>query len=165
MRPNRTSLASRLRLPYATFGGTAAIVTSVGLIVGFGAVTESRATLVGALLIVAVADNLTDSLGIHIYQESENIDVRSAIQATVANFLVRLVTAASFVLLVVALPPTLVAGASVAWGLLLLGGLTFLLAHKRHVSPSREILIHVGIACAVVIVSRAIGVWTRACVR
>jgi hypothetical protein len=46
-----------------SFGGTAAIVTSMALMAGFDAANAGRATLVSALLIAAIADNLTDSLG------------------------------------------------------------------------------------------------------
>lgn len=87
----------RLSLTRCSFGSTAAIVTSVGLIVGFGAATVSRPAIVSALLIVAFADNISDSLSIHIYQESENLEERAAFLATVTNFLARLMIALSFV--------------------------------------------------------------------
>jgi len=41
-----------------SFGGVAAVVTSLGLIIGLDAASASRATIVGGLLIVAIADNL-----------------------------------------------------------------------------------------------------------
>ncbi len=52
-----------------SFGAPAAIVTSMALIVGLDAATANKATVVGSLLIAGLADNLTDSLTIHIYQE------------------------------------------------------------------------------------------------
>jgi len=58
-----------------SFGGTAAIVTSMALMAGFDAANAGRATLVSALLIAAVADNLTDSLSVHMYQESERLEL------------------------------------------------------------------------------------------
>jgi hypothetical protein len=48
-----------------TFGTTSAIVTSGGLIVGLHAAGATRATIVSGLLVIAVADNLSDSLSIH----------------------------------------------------------------------------------------------------
>ena len=64
-----------LRLPTVSFGAVSAIVTSMGLIIGFGAAGISKPTIVAGLLIVGLADNLTDSLSIHIYQESEMINL------------------------------------------------------------------------------------------
>lgn len=60
-----------------SYGGTAAIVTSVGLVVGFGAASLSRSAVVSGLLIIAIADNISDSLSIHVYQESENLESRA----------------------------------------------------------------------------------------
>jgi VIT1/CCC1 family predicted Fe2+/Mn2+ transporter len=150
------------KLRHYSFGSTAAIVTSVGLIVGAGAVTISRATIVSALLIVAVADNISDSLSIHVYQESENLEGRGAFRATVANFVSRLFVALSFVSIVLFLPMGTATIIAVAWGVLLLGALSFLLARARSVSPVREILKHIGVAVAVVAVSRALGSWISA---
>ena len=61
-----------LKLPTVSFGATSAIVTSMGVIIGFGAGGISKSTIIAGLLIVGLADNLTDSLSIHIYRESEN---------------------------------------------------------------------------------------------
>ena len=60
-----------------SYGGTAAIVTSMALITGLNTVGTGKSTLITALLIVALADNITDSLSIHIYQESERLCVNS----------------------------------------------------------------------------------------
>lgn len=49
-----------------SFGGPAAIVTSMALIVGLGAATAGKAAIVGSLLVIGLADNLTDSLSVHL---------------------------------------------------------------------------------------------------
>jgi hypothetical protein len=54
-----------IRTTRISFGGTAGIVTSMALIVGLDAANAGRAAIMSALLIAAVADNLTDSLSIH----------------------------------------------------------------------------------------------------
>ena len=60
-----------LRLPLVSFGATTAIVTSVGPVVGFGSADVRKSAIISGLLIVGLADNLTDTLSIHIFQESE----------------------------------------------------------------------------------------------
>ena len=84
-----------------SFGGTAAIVTSMALIAGLDAAHAGRATMVSALLIAAVADNLTDSLSVHTYQESERLEQREAFVGTLTNFATRFIVCLSFVLIVV----------------------------------------------------------------
>jgi len=146
-------------LTQMSYGGTAAIVTSMGLIVGFDTARASRATLIGGLLLVAVADNLADSLAIHAYQESEGLAARHAFRSTVTNFVTRFLVAGSFVILALALPLGRLAPAAVAWGLALLATLTYFVARDRVVSPGLEVAKHIGVAIVVIAVSRAIGTW------
>jgi vacuolar iron transporter family protein len=149
-------------LTQMSYGGTAAIVTGMGLIVGFDSATASKATLVGSLLLIAVADNLADSLAIHAYQESERLAQKEAFRSTVANFLTRFLVAGSFVILVLALPAGRVAPVALAWGMVLLGTLTFFVARHRSVAPLPEVAKHLAVAVMVIIVSRAIGTWILA---
>ena len=83
-----------------SYGGTAAVVTSTALINGLGAANAAKPVIISALLIAALADNLTDALSIHIFQESEQLDKKDAFTGTITNFLVRLLLCISFVLLV-----------------------------------------------------------------
>jgi VIT1/CCC1 family predicted Fe2+/Mn2+ transporter len=149
-------------LRWVSFGSPAAIVTSMALIVGLGAETVTRAAIVGSLLIIAVADNLTDSLSVHIYQESERLAQRQAFRTTLANYAARLGTALSFVALFIVLPPPVATYACVAWGFALLSGLTYLLARARNVKPFAEIIKHAGVAVAVILIGRVIGMAIRA---
>ena len=149
-------------LTQMSYGGTAAIVTSMGLIVGFDTARASQATLIGSLLLIAVADNLADSLAIHAYQESERLAARQAFHSTVTNFLARFLVAGSFVALVVALPLGRVMPAALVWGMGLLGVLTYFVARHRGVPPLIEVAKHLAVAVVVIVASRAIGTWILA---
>jgi VIT1/CCC1 family predicted Fe2+/Mn2+ transporter len=146
-----------IRLTRISFGGASAIVTSTGLIVGFSAAAIAKPAIIAGLLIVGLADNVTDALSIHIYQESEKLAARSAFVATLSNFATRIVICLSFVLLVAVLPSAYVFFAALAWGLFLLGGLTWLVARARGANVMLEICKHVGVAVAVILLSREIG--------
>jgi VIT1/CCC1 family predicted Fe2+/Mn2+ transporter len=147
----------RIPLQWFSFGGPSAIVTSLGLIAGFAAARVSTVTVVGALLIVAVADNLTDSLSIHIYQESERIKPRAVFLATLMNFVTRLLVSLSFVLLVLVLPLAWAFVAALAWGLFLLGTVTRLVARRRGANVMHELWKHLAATVIVLAVSRVIG--------
>ncbi len=142
-----------------TFGGTSAIVTSMGLIIGLESVTAVTATIVSGLLIVAVADNISDSLSIHMYQEAERLDERAALRATLTNFLARLLVALSFAIIVVVLPQFYAGIVALVWGFLLLVGLSYVLARAQGISPLPEVGKHLGIAILVIATSRLIGSW------
>jgi len=140
-----------------SFGGTAAIVTSMALITGLNAVGTGKATLITALLIAALADNITDSLSIHIYQESQRLDEREAFIGTLSNFTTRLLGSLSFVIIVVVFPPHVVVPGSIIWGMLLLGVLSYLLARDRNVGVLSEVIKHLVVAAAVIIISKGIA--------
>lgn len=147
-----------MKIANLSFGSTAAIVTSVALIVGLNAVTATRSAIVSGLLIVALADNLTDALSMHVYEESrQRLPHEEAFRATVSNFFTRLLLALTFVLLVVALPTGAAVIAATIWGLSLLVLLTWALARERKVNFAREVMKHVAAALAVIAASRWIG--------
>jgi len=140
-----------------SFGSTAAIVTSTALIAGLGAASASRATVVSGLLVVALADNLTDSISIHLYQEAEDLDRQRAFRSTLVNFAARLVVALTFVALVVLLPSAAARAAAMAWGMSLLVVLTVLLSRERGLRLAPEIAKHIAAAAATVAASHLIG--------
>jgi hypothetical protein len=150
------------QLTKLSYGSTAAIVTSMGLIGGLGGGIASKAAVTASLLVIAIADNLTDSLAIHVYQESEKLESRQAFHSTVANFFARLLVASSFVLIVLLAPKQLVVPVGLGWGMALLATLSFFVARARSAAPILEVAKHLAIALAVIVVSKAIGAFILA---
>jgi hypothetical protein len=146
------------RLPTISFGVVSATVTSIGLIIGFGAAGISKATIVAGLFIVALADNLTDSLSIHIYQESEELEERAAFKATMSNFAARLSVSLSFVALVLAFSTVTMVVVSLTWGISLLTAISWLVARHRHANIAAEVFKHLAVAAVVIASSQAIGI-------
>ena len=142
-----------------SYGGTAAVVTSTALISGLSAADTTKPVIVSALLIAALADNLTDALSVHIFQESEQLDEKDALTGTVTNFATRLLLCISFVFLVVLFPRAHAAGVAIVWGALLLAILTYLVARERNLNPLLEVAKHLGVASTVIVVSMLIGHW------
>ena len=147
----------QIRLNHFSFGGTAAIVTNMALIAGLNAAQSTKSAIVGSILIVALADNITDSLSIHIYQESEHLDGQKAFVATLTNFVARLLTSLSFLGFVLFLPIEKAVYVCVAWGIFLLMVLTALLAKQRKVSVGTEIIKHLATAILVILAGKGIG--------
>jgi VIT1/CCC1 family predicted Fe2+/Mn2+ transporter len=148
-------------LRWISFGSPSAIVTSMALIVGLDTATASRATVLASLLIIGIADNLSDSLSVHIYQEAERLKQRQAFRTTIANYLARFTVAMSFFLIFLTLPTTAAVWLAIGWGFFLLAVLSYLLAKDRGVSARSEILKHTGVAAAVVLVSKLMGMAIR----
>lgn len=144
-----------------SYGGTAAVVTGMGLVIGLDAAGSTRSAIVASLLIFAIADNLSDSLSIHMYQESERLEERAAFRATVANFATRLGLSVGFAAIVILLPPSLAVVAALGWGGLALLALTALVARDRGAPIAPEIAKHFAVAAVVIAASKGIGSWLQ----
>jgi VIT1/CCC1 family predicted Fe2+/Mn2+ transporter len=145
-----------------SYGGTAAVVTSTALISGLSAANATKPIIVSALLIAALADNLTDALSVHIFQESEQLTQKDAFTATTTNFVTRLLLCASFVPLVAFFPLSHATVLAILWAALLLGALTYMVARERNVKPMPEVVKHLFVASVAIIASTLIGHWIGA---
>ena len=138
-------------------GATAAITTSMGLIAGLSYAANPKASIIGGLLVIAVADNVSDSFAIHVYKESEGTKGADVLATTIGNFLVRLAVTLSFVLMVMALPGGILIWPAAAWGLALLAIISFGISRRKQVAPAREVAIHLVVAVGVIAASRYLG--------
>jgi VIT1/CCC1 family predicted Fe2+/Mn2+ transporter len=142
-----------------SFGATSAIVTSLALIVGLSKSINPKFTIIGSLLVIAIADNISDSLGIHIYQESELKKSKIVRTSTFFNFLTRFVIILAFILLVIFLPIDYSVIFSIFLGISVLSALSYLIAKEQKVNPYMAIFQHVAVAILVIIASNFLGNW------
>jgi len=140
-----------------SIGATAAITTSMGLIAGLTQGETAKTSIVTGLLIIAVADNISDSLGIHIYKESEGASKEDISSFTYGNFIVRLFLVFTFVLIVLLFPPRFALIVSSIWGLVLLAILSYLIAKSKKTNPLREVAWHLVVALIVIAGSKLLG--------
>ena len=101
-----------------SFGLTSGVITTLGLMVGLHSGTHSRTVVIGGILTIAIADAMSDALGMHIAEESKNNGVVSEIwESTIATFLAKFLIALTFVVPVLLLPLEVAMMVSVGWGL------------------------------------------------
>jgi len=142
------------------FGATSGVITTLGLITGLNAGTQSITAVLGGIFVIAVADSMSDALGIHLAEEADPAtDHEHVWQATITTFLTKFVFALSFAVPLLLLPLGPAVIASIAWGMLVIVVLSYFLARSQNESPWFIILEHLGIAILVVVLSHFIGVW------
>ena len=145
------------------FGATSGVITTIGLIVGLNSGTKSITAVLGGILIIAVADAMSDALGIHFAEEANpNTDHLHVWSATIMTFLTKFIFSISFAVPLLLLPLGPAVTASVIWGLLVIVVLSYFLARSQGESPLFIIGEHVGIAALVLVFSHYIGVWVAA---
>ena len=146
-----------------SFGLVSGIITTLGLIVGLHSSSGSIMVIIGGVLVIAVADAMSDALGIHLAEEANpNTDHAQVWSATIMTFLTKFVFSISFAIPLLLLPLGPAVIASVAWGLFVIVLLSYFLAKSQGESPLYIIGEHVGIAVLVVVLSHYIGVWVAA---
>lgn len=142
------------------FGLTSGVITTLGLMVGLNAGTHSVLAVVGGILVIAIADSLSDALGIHMSKESEeNSDHREVWIATATTFITKFMTSLSFIVPVLLLPLDKAITISIIWGGVLLALLSYYLARTQDRRPLPIIGEHLLIATIVIIASHWTGKW------
>ncbi len=141
-----------------SFGLTSGIITTLGMIVGLHSGTHSKLVVLGGILIITVADALSDALGIHISEESEGQHSNRAIwKSTISTFLSKFVVAATFIIPIILLSLNAAIIASIIWGLSLICIASYFIARVNKMKPSKVILEHLMISVAVVIITHFLG--------
>jgi VIT1/CCC1 family predicted Fe2+/Mn2+ transporter len=142
------------------FGATSGVITTLGLITGLNAGTRSLAAVLGGILVIAVADAMSDALGIHLAEESDpDATTQHIWAATISTFFNKFIFAISFAVPLLLLPLSQAVIASIIWGMFVIIVLSYFLARVQNASPVAIIAEHLAIAILVVVFSHLIGVW------
>lgn len=142
------------------FGATSGVITTIGLITGLNAGTGSLPAVLGGILVIAVADAMSDALGIHLAEEADPATTTQHVwSATLATFLTKFIFSLSFAVPLLLLPLQQAVLVSVLWGMLVIIVLSYFLGRSQEESSLGIIVEHLGIAIAVVVLSHLIGAW------
>lgn len=144
-----------------SFGLTSGTITTVGLMVGLHAGTQSKIAVMGGIFTIAIADAFSDALGIHVSEETENKHSEREIwESTISTFLSKFVFTLTFVFPVLLFELSKAILISVIWGLFLLCVFSFIIAKQQKVNTWRVIAEHLVIALLVILITHYIGEWT-----
>ena len=141
-----------------SFGLTSGVITTLGLIIGLWATTESRFVIIGGIFVIAIADALSDALGIHISEESKKRTSEKKIwESTLSTFFSKFIFALSFVIPVLLLELGTAIIVSIIWGFVLISSLSFYIAEKGKISRFKVIAEHVILTALVVLATYGVG--------
>ncbi|KKR95568.1 MAG: hypothetical protein UU47_C0031G0002 [candidate division TM6 bacterium GW2011_GWE2_41_16] len=114
------------------FGVASGIVTTTGLLFGLSALGASAMVVVGGIMIIAISDTLSDSLGMYISQKSNPcVTFWDVWLATGATFVSKFLIATSFIAPQLIFSRTMALVVSGIWAALLLAGLSLFIARSR----------------------------------
>lgn len=140
-----------------SFGISSALITNLSLIVGLDTGHNAKISIISGILLIALADNVSDSFAIHIFRESEQLNRHEVWLSTFSNFFFRMLVSFSFIFLILFFPLRLAVIISLIWGMLVLIFLSYLIAKSKKINILKSILEHVSIAGIVITASHFIG--------
>lgn len=140
------------------FGLTSGVITTLGLIFGLDAGTKSETVVIGGVIIIAIADALSDALGTHVSEESENLHTKREIwEATISTFIAKFFVALTFIIPFLFLSLSTAIIICAIWGLSLIIIFSYIIAKQGKAKPVSVVLEHLLIAIAVIIITHYVG--------
>lgn len=141
------------------FGLTSGIITTLGLIVGLHGTTNSTMVIIGGIFTIAIADAFSDSLGIHICQESDDKTPREVWVSTASTFITKFLFAMTFVVPVLFFDITTALMVSIVWGVLIISAISFRIAKRKKETVWKVVGEHLVITLLVIVATHFIGDW------
>lgn len=142
------------------FGLTSGIITTLGLMVGLNASTQSHYVVIGGILTIAVADALSDSIGMHFAIESQNThSSRDIWEATFSTLLYKFLFSSMFIIPILFFELYKAVLMSILAGMYLIIANSINLARQQDLNPIPVVIEHVSLTSGVVIASHYIGLF------
>lgn len=143
------------------FGITSGVITTLGLTVGLLAGNASRVAVISGIIIIAISDAFSDSLGMHISQESQNKSKKDIWYTSITTFFAKAVVAFTFIIPIIIFTPPISIHVEIIWGFLILSSYSYYIAKKNKTPVISVLAEHVFIAGIVVLISYFIGLLTK----
>ena len=140
-----------------SFGLTSGIITTLGLIIGLNSSTSSKTIIFSGILVIAIADAMSDAFGIHMSEESQNLRVKEIWEATISTFVFKFLFALSFIIPIYFFQLDLAVLISIFWGLSLISVFSYYIAKRERKDPVHIILEHIIIAIFVIVLTHLVG--------
>jgi vacuolar iron transporter family protein len=140
-----------MRGKYFSFGATSAVITGLAVIVSLSRTANPVVAITTALVVIAIADNISDSFGIHVHQESQKESAGEVRKTTFTNFVSRVAVVSIFVLLVILLPMSIAVALSIFFGTAVISVISYFIAKEQGVKPHKIVFQHLLITALVII--------------
>jgi VIT1/CCC1 family predicted Fe2+/Mn2+ transporter len=133
------------------------------MLVGMYSATSSKLAVIAGLVVMAVADGLSDAVSLHTAEESEVTEGGSRHTAkelwltTALTFLSVSGFTLTFAIPLILFPVETAISIAIAWGIMLLVLLNYYIARIREEGPAKLIVEHIFLAVTVIVISYLVG--------
>ena len=146
------------------FGLSSGVITTLGMMVGLSASTQSKIAVIGGIMAIAIADAFSDAVGIHISEESENHhSARDIWEATISTLVSKFFFAISFIVPLLLFELSVAIFVSIFWGIFLVMVFSWYLAVQQGAKPYKVVFEHITIVILVIFITHYVGKWIAQC--
>lgn len=142
-----------------SFGLPSGIVTTLGLMVGLNSTTHSQFVVIGGILTIAIADSLSDAMGMHFAQESEShLSHKDVWKATLFTFLAKFIFSFIFIFPILLFELNTAIIICVMIGMYLIFLTSLIIARERKDNPWIVIGTHLILTFIVILIAQFVGI-------
>ncbi len=144
-----------------SFGLTSAVITTLGLLIGLYVSTNSRLAVISGIIIIAIADALSDSLGMHLSVESEGKSNKEIWESTFSTLFSKFIFAITFIVPFLFLAMNIAVLLDLVWGFVLITAISVYLAKRENVSSLKVVFEHLFLAIITILLAQLVGYLIR----
>ncbi|MDD5417441.1 MAG: hypothetical protein PHW96_00955 [Candidatus Nanoarchaeia archaeon] len=142
----------------AGFGIISGVITTLGLFIGVYYSTSSLLAVIAGIISIAVADAFSDSLGMHISEETMTKSQKGVWKTTISTFVAKLLVAMSFLIPVLFFDINIAIILSLVYGYSIISIYSYFIAKKDKKNPLCVIGEHTAITTIVLLIVYFVGV-------
>ena len=140
------------------FGISSAVLTTLGIVVGLNSATESLLAVIGGIVSVAIADSLSDSIGMYASKKAERgCSGQTAFKSAFNTFLGKFIFTLTFIIPFIFFQLPFAIYVCILWGLVLLTFVNVQIAFLQAENVPKAVAKNLLIALAVIIASYLVG--------
>ncbi|MBS3142427.1 CYTH domain-containing protein [Candidatus Woesearchaeota archaeon] len=141
-----------------SFGISSAVLTTIGIIVGVNAATTSALAVMGGIASVAIADSMSDAMGMYASKKAERgLSKTIAVWSAFNVFISKLIFTSTFMIPFLFAPLSTAILICIAWGMILISFVSVIIAFINEESIPYSIMKNVMITIIVIGASFAAG--------
>jgi VIT1/CCC1 family predicted Fe2+/Mn2+ transporter len=130
------------------------------MVVGLHSSTHSKIFVMGGILVIAIADALSDAMGIHFSEESEDKHSFKEIwESTIATFLSKFIFALTFVIPILLFKLSTAVILCVIWGTVLTTIFSVYIAKSQNKKTFHTVVEHLVLLFIVITITHFVGEW------
>ncbi|HLP79080.1 MAG TPA: CYTH domain-containing protein [Acidobacteriota bacterium] len=141
-----------------SFGISSGVLTTLGIVIVLNTSTYNFLAVIAGIIGVAVADSMSDALGVYSLKKSERgVKTATALRSAIATLIGKIACTSSFIIPFILFEPSIAIYVCILWGVILLTFVNVQIARIQQESVAKTVFTNLLVATIVIALSFAVG--------